>query len=163
MRLIILLCVSVLAGCTAVDVSNEDFAEGIINQCYELTEVGQLILARGSNKERVLSFSLEYFFLSVESQTHYREQDAKQISLLEPGNRLKIQKIINYRYGSVGDCWVVKTDLLDFDTAGRSVEIPSCFVWDRPIWVEPGSPHAFDNGIVPLRINTPALRHVECP
>ncbi len=159
----ILLFFSVLTGCASVDVSNKSFSQSIMNKCYELTEVGQLILAKGSDKERVLKFSTNYLFLSVESQTHHREKGAEQVALLQPGSRLRINKVINYPYGSVGNCWVIKAGLLDFDTEGRSVEIPSCFVWDRPIWVEPNSPHAFDDGVVPLMISTPALRDAKCP
>lgn len=160
-----LLFITLLSGCAAIDVSKTDAAKDLIGTCYEFKETGELIRTRGSDKEQVMEFTWSYLFLSSETQAHHRESNggAELISKLSPGTRLKIRKIVNYPYGSAGRCWVIKADLLNVDTNKELVEIPSCWVWDEPIWVAPSSPYALEKDEKKkLRIETPVLKSSPC-
>ncbi|WP_020411269.1 hypothetical protein [Microbulbifer variabilis] len=165
MKAITLTLIILLSGCAAIDVSETDLARDLIGKCYEFREAGELLRTEGSDKERVMKFTWSYLFLSAESQDHHRESNGgdELVRVLEPGTQLKIRKVINYPYGSAGRCWIVKAELLNIDTKGEYVELPSCWVWDKPIWVYPQSPYELEHDSAKkLRIETPVLRASSC-
>lgn len=163
MNKFIIFFVVLLAGCAAIDVSETDPVKELIGACYKFKEAGELVRTEGSDKERVMKYTSSYLFLSSVTESHHRENNggAKLLKILEPGSKLKIVKVINYPYGSAGRCWVVKADLLAVDTGDELVEIPSCWVWDEPIWVSPKSPDTL-KGNQKLEINTPVLEPTSC-
>ncbi|MFC6327146.1 hypothetical protein [Alloalcanivorax gelatiniphagus] len=164
MKISVLVLLAFLSGCAAVDVSKTDVVGGIVGKCYEFTEEGELLKVSGSDKERVMKFTWSYLFLSTEGQSLRRKnKDVELVKTLEPGTKLEITKVIKYPYGSAGQCWVVKARLLDVDTKGKAVEIPSCWVWDKPIWVSPESPSQLEQGPEhELRVDTPVLTPSPC-
>ncbi|MDO6721592.1 hypothetical protein Q4575_19490 [Psychrosphaera sp. 1_MG-2023] len=166
MKISTLLYLFLLSGCAATDISKSNVASDIVGKCYEFTEQGKLLRVEGSDKERVMKFTLSYLFLTSESQNHHlKNNDGELVTSLELGTKIKITKVIDYPYGSAGRCWVIKAELLGFDTKGESVEIPSCWVWDEPIWVTPMSPfmQAIDsNEQQKLRIATSVLAPSTC-
>lgn len=166
MKIMLLLSILFLSGCAATDVSQSDRVKGIIGQCYQLTETGELMDKPGSDKESVMQFTLSYLFLSSKTHRHAQQWagDGKLIQQLPVGTKLKIAKVIDYPYGSAGRCWVVKAKLLGVDTKGKLVEIPSCVVWDQPIWVSPATPYQLaSEPAKELRIHTPVLAPTGCP
>ncbi|WP_139172568.1 hypothetical protein [Onishia taeanensis] len=165
MKLIVFAFLALLSGCAAVDVSETDVARDLVGNCYEFREPAEVIRVKGSDKEQVMKFTQSYLFVSAVSEDRNRGGygGGELIRILAPGTRLKIRRVIDYPYGSAGRCWVVKADLLNIDTNGDLVEMPSCWVWDNPIWVAPESPHTLERvSTKKLRIDTPVLRASSC-
>lgn len=95
----------------------------------------------------------------LKSQDHRWSEKGALLATLPPGDRLIIDYVVDYPYGSTGRCWVIKVRLLDSDVEDQ-VEIPSCWVWDDPIWIEPRSPHSTKDADR-LRMVTHILRPIE--
>ena len=148
-----------LTGCFSKDITRDQLASGIVNSCFELTEPGLLIQARGEDKARHF-LTFHFLALSVEGQNHRWQRDGLILRRLPIGTRLIIDQVVDYPYGFSGNCWIVKVKLLETEVKD-SVEIPSCFLYDQPIWVTPRSPHDIKHG-EQLRIETEALTPSAC-
>ena len=158
LRSLIIIVISLLTGCASVDVTNENFSKNISGVCLETTDQVDVIAVRGLDKERVLKFTSNYLILSGKNENHRFKKRGTRVKELEFGTKLKITKIIDYPYGSSGHCWVVKAKIYDSELIDKSVELPSCWVWDEPIWVAPKSPHEISKGNFNLDFSTKYLK-----
>lgn len=142
MRILRLVTALLLTGCATTDVSRFWLASDIQDKCYRLTETTKLIKKRGSDKERALKYTNWYYFLRGESEETNRTQNEqyKSWESLDPGTQIRISKVVHVPFGSAGPCWVVKARIESGPHAGTVAEVPSCWVYDRPLWVSPPTP-----------------------
>ncbi len=155
LSLFILLMVS---SCSSMDVTFEEYAKELNGQCLVLTEPLALFEVRGSDKISVSSFSSSYLMLGSADGPHRFIKKSKMVDGFQKGDSLIVRKIINFPYGSAGSCWVVKVSHQRYKD--RLIEIPSCWVWDQPIWVSPSSPATQTAKGGQLHITTDKLKGV---
>lgn len=147
-----------LVSCAAKDVTSDAFAAKIADKCFKVTKDLNIYEIKGSDKDKVSSFSSSYLMIGDPSEKQRFTKTGKFIGTVKNGEMLLITKVIDFPYGSAGNCWVVKAR--HKNTKGKLLEIPSCWVWDQPIWIEPLSPIEQKNTDEELLIKAEQLKEV---
>lgn len=133
-----LMLLPLLCSCVSYDVTDDVYVHSLNNKCYKTTKDLQIYEVRGSDKQNVSSLTSSYLMIGDSTEGQRFTKKNKVIGVIKKGNKLLIEKVVDFPYGSAGRCWVVKVNYDKYK--GQLLEIPSCWVWEQPIWVSPSSP-----------------------
>lgn len=147
-----------LISCAAKDVTRDAFAAKIVDKCFQATKDLVIYEVQGSDKDKVSSYSSSYLIVGDPSENQRFTKTGKSVGVVKNGEKLLITKVVDFPYGSAGNCWVVKAR--HKNTKEQLIEIPSCWVWDQPIWIKPLSPIEQKNTGEELRIKAEQLKEV---
>ncbi len=154
----LLLLMPLLISCAAKDVTGDAFAAKIVGKCFQATKDLVIYDVKGSDKDKVSSYSSSYLIVGDPSENQRFTKTGQPVGFVKNREMLLITKVIDFPYGSAGNCWVVKAR--HKNTKGKLLEIPSCWVWDQPIWIEPLSPIEQKNTDEELLIKAEQLKEV---
>lgn len=154
---LLIFLIPILSSCAAKDVTINSFAKTIADKCFQLTKDLTIYEVQGSDKDKVSSFTSSYLMVGDPSEKQRFIKKGKAVGTIVKGEKLLITKVVDFPYGSAGRCWVVKAR---YNKNDPLIEIPSCWVWEQPIWVEPLSPIEQQKTDKKLQIKAEQLKEV---